>query len=64
VAGNPGRHEPDRSQELWYPAIYDAINATGHESYVGMEFIPTGDPLTSLQAALDDLWASTQGATQ
>ena len=21
IAGNPGRHEPDQSQELWYPAI-------------------------------------------
>src|SRR3954447_25419604 len=53
VAGNPGRHEPDRTQELWYPAIYEAINSTGFEDYVGMEFIPRGNPLVSLQAALD-----------
>ena len=54
VAGNPGRHEPDRTQELWYPAIYRAIAATGFDGYVGMEFLPRGDPLASLQAALDD----------
>lgn len=54
VAGNPGRHEPDRSQELWYPAIYEAIAATGFAGYIGMEFIPRGDPVASLRAALDD----------
>jgi hydroxypyruvate isomerase len=55
VAGNPGRHEPDASQELWYPAIYAAIAAGGFSGYVGMEFIPRGDPIAALQAALDDL---------
>jgi hydroxypyruvate isomerase len=54
VAGNPGRHEPDASQELWYPAIYDAIAATGFSGYVGMEFLPSGDPIAALRAALDD----------
>ena len=47
VAGNPGRHEPDRGQELWYPAIYRAIAATGYDGYVGMEFVPRGDPIAS-----------------
>src|SRR3954454_1422385 len=61
VAGNPGRHEPDRAQELWYPAIYGAINATGYNGYVGMEFIPTEAPLTSLRAALDDLRSASVG---
>ena len=55
VAGNPGRHEPDSSQELRYPAIYEAIAATGFTGYVGMEFIPRGDPIASLRAALNDL---------
>ena len=58
VAGNPGRHEPDRSQELWYPAIYRAIAATGFNGYVGMEFIPRGDPAASLRAALAEFRAS------
>jgi hydroxypyruvate isomerase len=60
VAGNPGRHEPGRSQELWYPAIYRAIAATGYDGYVGMEFIPRGDPIASLRAALEDLRAANE----
>lgn len=59
VAGNPGRHEPDRSQELWYPAIYKAIADTGFQGYVGMEYISRGDPIASLQAALNDFRAAT-----
>ena len=59
VAGNPGRHEPDRSQEISYPAIYEAIAATDFEGYVGMEYIPRGEPVASLRAALDDFRAAT-----
>ncbi len=58
VAGNPGRHEPDHSQELSYPAIYDAIAATGFEGYVGMEYIPRGGPVESLRAALNGFRAA------
>lgn len=61
VAGNPGRHEPDGTQELWYPAIYEAIVATGYTGYVGMEFVPRGDPVASLRAALEVLRATTAG---
>jgi hydroxypyruvate isomerase len=59
VAGNPGRHEPDRSQEISYPSIYEAITATGFDGYVGMEYIPRGGPVKSLRAALDDFRAAT-----
>ena len=59
VAGNPGRHEPDRSQELWYPAIYETIAATGFHGHVGMEYIPRGGLVESLQAALDEFRAAT-----
>jgi hydroxypyruvate isomerase len=55
VAGNPGRHEPDRAQELWYPAIYRTIAGTGFDGYIGMEFIPRDDPIAALRAALNDL---------
>jgi hydroxypyruvate isomerase len=58
VAGNPGRHEPDRSQEIFYPQIYAAIAATGFDGYVGMEYIPRRGPVASLQAALDDFRAA------
>ena len=60
VAGNPGRHEPDNSQELCYPAIYEAIAATGFTGYVGMEFIPRGDPIESLRTALNDFTGVTR----
>lgn len=42
TAGVPGRHEIDETQELYYPAIMDAIVKTGFKDYVAQEFIPTG----------------------
>lgn len=42
TAGVPGRHEIDDSQELFYPAIMQAIVKTGYSGYVAQEFIPTG----------------------
>jgi hydroxypyruvate isomerase len=55
VAGNPGRHEPDETQEINYPAVYRAIQATGYDGYLGMEFTPQGDPVVSLKAAIADV---------
>ena len=52
TAGNPGRHEFDDSQELNYPGIVQAIIETGFEGYLGQEFIPLRDPLTSLSEAV------------
>jgi hydroxypyruvate isomerase len=48
TGGNPGRNEIDETQELFYPAIMRAIRDTGFDGYVGQEFIPRRDPLTSL----------------
>jgi hydroxypyruvate isomerase len=42
TAGVPGRHEIDDTQELFYPAIMEAIKQTGFKDYVAQEFIPTG----------------------
>jgi hydroxypyruvate isomerase len=53
TGGNPGRHEIDQTQELYYPAIMRAIAATGYKGYVGQEFLPRGDPVTALQTAFD-----------
>jgi len=53
TGGNPGRNEIDQSQELNYSAIMQAIADTGYEGFVAQEFIPTRDPLTSLQEAID-----------
>jgi hydroxypyruvate isomerase len=48
TGGNPGRNEIDDTQELNYPAIVKAILATGYQGFLGQEFIPLRDPLTSL----------------
>lgn len=53
TAGVPGRNEIDASQELFYPAIMQAIVATGFKGYVGQEFIPKSpDPLAALASAV------------
>jgi hydroxypyruvate isomerase len=52
TAGNPGRHEIDDTQELSYPAIVRAIQATGYDGYLGQEFLPTGDTAAALRDAL------------
>jgi hydroxypyruvate isomerase len=52
TGGNPGRHEIDKTQELYYPAIAEAIAATGFDGYVAHEFIPTRDAMTSLEEAV------------
>lgn len=53
TGGNPGRHEIDETQELYYPAIMRAIAETGYAGYVAHEFVPTRDPLTSLAQAIE-----------
>ncbi|KIC89778.1 hydroxypyruvate isomerase family protein [Flavihumibacter sp. ZG627] len=53
TGGNPGRHEIDESQELYYPAIMKAIAATGFKGYVAQEFIPAAaDKIASLRKAV------------
>ncbi len=52
TGGCPGRNEIDETQELYYPAIMKAIVETGYKGYVGQEFMPTRDPLTSLAQAI------------
>jgi hydroxypyruvate isomerase len=53
TGGVPGRHELDAKQELNWRAIATAIAETGFSGFVAHEFMPTGDPLTSLKAAYD-----------
>lgn len=52
TGGNPGRNEIDDTQELNYPAICRAIVATGYKGFVGQEFIPKRDPITSLRQSI------------
>lgn len=54
TAGVPGRHELDDKQELYYPAIMNAILETGFKGYVAQEFIPTGKTESEQFKALED----------
>jgi hydroxypyruvate isomerase len=54
TAGCPGRNQPNHSQELNYPAIMQAIIATGFKGYVAHEFIPKNeDPMQALRNAVE-----------
>jgi hydroxypyruvate isomerase len=48
AAGNPGRHELSAG-EIHYPAVFDAIRASGYQGYVGLEYWPLGDPAVGLR---------------
>ena len=48
IADNPGRNEPGTG-ELNYGNIFEAIDETGYDGYVGCEFEPSGDPLPILE---------------
>jgi hydroxypyruvate isomerase len=50
TGGVPGRNEIDNTQELYYPAIMEAIVATGFKGFVAQEFIPKRpDKIASLK---------------
>ena len=50
TGGVPGRNEIDETQELYYPAIMQAIVNTGFKGFVAQEFIPKRpDKLASLK---------------
>ena len=53
TGGVPGRHEIDETQELYYPAIMQALVKTGFKGYVGQEFVPAQkDKLASLRKCI------------
>lgn len=52
TGGVPGRNEIDATQELNYSAICQAIADAGFQGFVGQEFVPTRDPMTSLREAI------------
>ena len=53
TAGNPGRGELDQHQELNYAPIMKALLEINYQGFVGQEFIPTGNPLSSLKQAVE-----------
>jgi hydroxypyruvate isomerase len=53
TGGVPGRHELDNTQEVNWAGVMRAIAATKYAGYVAHEFIPTREPLQSLQEAVE-----------
>ena len=51
TGGVPGRNEIDGTQELNYGAICTAIAEAGYRGFIGQEFVPKRDPMTSLREA-------------
>jgi len=49
TGGVPGRNEIDATQELNYRRIMEALVEVDYRGFVGQEFIPTHDPMTSLR---------------
>ena len=54
-AGVPGRHEIDGTQEVNWHAVAKAIADLNFPGYIAQEFLPAGDPLTSLKQAVEIL---------
>lgn len=48
IADNPGRHEPGTG-ELDYANIFDAIDESDYEGFVGCEFVPTAGPEAAIE---------------
>jgi hydroxypyruvate isomerase len=57
IADNPGRNDPGTG-EMNYGNIYKAIRKTGYTGYITMEYLPLGDQVASLSAALKGWKAS------
>src|SRR5271157_1319278 len=51
TGGVPNRHELDDTQELQWRTIAKAIADLNFQGYVGHEFVPVRDPMTSLKEA-------------
>jgi hydroxypyruvate isomerase len=47
IAGNPGRHEPDRG-EINYPFLFDLLDEQGYDGWVGCEYRPHGGTVEGL----------------
>lgn len=52
TGGVPGRHELNNQQEVQWDGVMRAIAATSFDGVVAHEFLPLGDPLTSLRQAV------------
>ncbi|AMB86826.1 hydroxypyruvate isomerase [Pseudomonas agarici] len=59
IAGVPDRHEPDLSNELNYPYLFELIDQLGYNGWVGCEYRPRGDTSEGLNGWRD--WQARTG---
>ena len=48
IGGVPGRHEPDDTQEINYPYLFDLIDDLGFDGWVGCEYRPRAGTVEGL----------------
>jgi hydroxypyruvate isomerase len=48
IAGVPGRHEPNRSQEVNYPYLFGMLDDAGYDRWVACEYRPLGETIAGL----------------
>jgi hydroxypyruvate isomerase len=53
TGGMPGRKEIDETQEIYYPAVIQALVDSGYKGYLGQEFIPTPKDKAGMLASLE-----------
>jgi hydroxypyruvate isomerase len=53
-AGSDGRHELDMG-ELNYRKIFDTLGEAGYDGYIGLEYFPEGNSVSSLKRMYDYL---------
>ncbi len=51
IAGVPGRHEPDETQEINYPYLFGVLDDSGYDGWVACEYRPSGDTFAGLEWA-------------
>jgi len=54
IADNPGRHQPGTG-EIHYPFLFSELDRLGYAGFIGLEYVPTPDTLSSLT------WTTTMG---
>ena len=53
VADAPGRHEPGTG-EIYYPAVFAALEQAGYQGLIGYELFPKTDTKTAVRAIMAD----------
>ncbi len=63
VADQPGRHDPGTGDMKW-DDIYKAIGKTNYAGYIALEFLPQGNEVDALKAALTQMRRDLNAASE